>query len=186
MTQFEFITVMLSIVLALSIARCLDALPAAFAPSRRYWVHFTWIMVKLTNPVSYWWVMWTFHDRESWSFPLFFGSLVAAGILYLQVVALATTNPQSVSDWRSHYYSKHRLFFGADVLFVVLVYFGLQVVMEAPFTGPISILMATIFGFSAAATVSSSPKLHAVYAVYAALGTVCGTFALLTVGAFAA
>jgi len=185
-TQFEFVTVMLSIVLALSIARCLDALPASFDPGRRYWVHFTWTLVKLTNPVSYWWAMWAFRHREAWSFPLFFGSLVVAGILYLQIVALATTDPQSVRDWRSHYYSKHRLFFGVDVLLAVLIGVGVPVLMEAPLVNPTSLVVAPIAGMSTAAALSSSPRLHAAYAVFAAVITVCGTFALMTVGTFAA
>jgi hypothetical protein len=39
MTQFEFMSAAVSIVLALSAARLLTALPHVMAPGRFYWVH---------------------------------------------------------------------------------------------------------------------------------------------------
>ena len=48
MTQFEFISVAVSIVLALSMARLLTAVPHFLATGRRYWVHGLWAAVLLS------------------------------------------------------------------------------------------------------------------------------------------
>ncbi|MBW2496107.1 MAG: hypothetical protein JRF61_02435 [Deltaproteobacteria bacterium] len=169
MTHFEYITVALSIVLALSIARCLDALAAAFDPSRRYWVHFTWLMVKLSNPLVFWWSMWEFRESHDWTFLSFLGAMLVAGTLYLQVNTLVTTNPDAVSDWRSHYYAKHRLFFGANVFLLLQLFITAQLAMDESFLNPWAIFQMTMILLSTTAMVSKNPTVHGWVAVLGGL-----------------
>ena len=114
MTLFEYITVAVSLVLALAIARTLDGLRSALAKDRRYWVHATWVAIKLTNPATFWWSIWRFRDAD-WNIVSFLLALAWPAVLYLQVSGLVTRQPELVTDWRTHFYSQRRWFFGANL-----------------------------------------------------------------------
>lgn len=65
MTFFEYITVAVSIVLALAVARSIDGLRSALESNRRYWVHFAWVVIKLCNPIIFWWGIWGYRDLRT-------------------------------------------------------------------------------------------------------------------------
>ena len=68
MTQFEFISVAVSIVLALSMARLLSAVPHLLAPDRRYWVPCLWAASLLPIHLGFWWAIWAYREVVAWTF----------------------------------------------------------------------------------------------------------------------
>ena len=68
MSEFEFISVGVSIVLALSVARLLEGLRDSFDPSRRYWIHSLWLVNKLVNTLLLYWGAWVYRDLGDWGF----------------------------------------------------------------------------------------------------------------------
>ena len=182
MTHFEFITVAVSMIYALSIARCLDAIPSSFDPSRRYWVHFVWLCVKLVNPIILWWSMWSLNGEETFSFATFFVLLLIAILLYLQVIALVTTDPRAISDWRSHYYSKRKLFFGANALLLFLVLLTGHLLFDPPSPFSVKFVQFSSIVLSVFAMLSERPKLHAGIAALAAINMFGGAFGLAMAG----
>ena len=179
MTHFEFITVAISIIYALSIARCLDAFPSAFQSGRRYWTHFIWLGIKLVNPAILWWSLWGLKERESFSYAEFLGLLLIAGTLYLQTIALATTDPLAVTNWRSHYYAKRRLFFGANIALLIQLILAGQFIFHPP--SPLSIILIQLFSvaLSGLAMISENPKLHACIAAAGAINMFGAAFGLV-------
>ena len=178
-THFEFITVAISIIYALSIARCLDALPSSFEPSRRYWVHFTWLCVKLVNPAIIWWSLWGLKEQESFSFAAFLGLLVIAATLYLQIVALVTTDPRAVSDWRSHYYAKRRLFFGVNIALLLQLILAGQLLFHPPSPVAMTLVQLGTVVLSGLAMISENARLHAWVAALAAINMFVAAFGLV-------
>ena len=178
MTHFEFITVAVSMIYALSIARCLDAIPPSFDPARRYWVHFVWLCVKLVNPAILWWSMWSLNGRERFSFAAFFVLLLIAVLLYLQIIALVTTDPRGISDWRSHYYSKRKLFFGSNALLLTMVLLTGHFLFDPPSPLAMKLVQLSSVVLSGFAMFSEKPKLHAWVAVLAAINMFGGAFGL--------
>jgi hypothetical protein len=68
MTLFEYISVAVSIIIALAIAEGLRGLRSALDSNKRYGIHVTWIFIKLANPIFYWWGIWGLRDfPESWN-----------------------------------------------------------------------------------------------------------------------
>jgi hypothetical protein len=180
-THFEFITVAISIIYALSIARCLDALPASFESGRRYWVHSTWLCVKLVNPAILWWSLWGLEGQESFSFAAFLGLLVIASTLYLQIIALVTTDPRAVPDWRSHYYAKRKLFFGANIALLLQLILAGQLLFEPPSPIAITLVQLVTVALSGFAMISENPKLHAWIAALGAINMFGAAFSLAMV-----
>jgi hypothetical protein len=114
-TFFEYISVATSIVLALAVARTIDGLRSSLSKDRRYWVHVVWVAIKVTNPMTYWWLMWRFRDVDTWNIVSFMLALAWPVVLYLQVTGLVTRQPELITDWRAHFYSQRRWFFGANI-----------------------------------------------------------------------
>ena len=168
MSQFEFILTGFSIVLALSVARLLDGLRPTFQPGRFFWIHALWVVIKLLDTTTYFWSAWTAQGAGEWSFTDYLIVIASPGILYLQAIALVTTKPDEVEDWREHYFSIHRYFFIANFLLAPLGLLTIHVVADQPFP------IASTFGFglvailAMVAAVSSSSLVHAAVAVVTA------------------
>jgi hypothetical protein len=111
MSQFEFISVAVSIVLALSAARLLTALPHILAPGRRYWIHALWSLALLFAHMDFWWTIWAYREIDPWSFTGFAVVMLTPALLFLTVTSLVSDDPTTVASWRAHFYAKQRPFF---------------------------------------------------------------------------
>ena len=58
MDIFEYLSVAISIVLAMGLATLLRALRDVLAPARRYWVHALWVLQVAFLHVQLWWAYW--------------------------------------------------------------------------------------------------------------------------------
>jgi hypothetical protein len=172
MSQFEFVSVAVSIVLALSAARLLSSLGHVFAKGRRYWIHALWCLILLAGHLTFWWAIWELHDVESWSFRAFAAAMLTPAILYLAASALVTEDPASVASWRAHYYARRRVFFALFIamgLSVPLRQFAVVGDAELPLGFAAPILVFSLIG-GAICIVAKGEHIHALLvAVLAAL-----------------
>ena len=111
MTQFEFISVAVSIVLALSAARLLGAFPHLLAPGRSYWVPALWAVQLLAMHLGFWWAIWTYRDVDPWTFRGFAAVMLTPALLFMAVSTLVSDSPAAIESWRTHFYARHRVFF---------------------------------------------------------------------------
>jgi hypothetical protein len=111
MTHFEFISVAVSIVLALSVARLLAALPHVLAPGRRYWIHALWSLALLFAHMDFWWAIWIYREIDPWTFTGFAVVMLTPALLFLTVSSLVSDSPSTIASWRTHFYARHRVFF---------------------------------------------------------------------------
>jgi hypothetical protein len=111
MTHFEFISVGVSIVLALSAARLLAALPHVLAPGRRYWIHALWSLALLFAHMDFWWAIWMYRKIDPWTHTDFAMIMLTPALLFLTVSTLVSDSPTEIASWRTHFYAKHRVFF---------------------------------------------------------------------------
>ncbi len=177
MTFFEYITVAISIVLALAIARTIDGLRSSLATDRRYWVHAAWVAVKLTNPITFWWGIWGYRDVATWNIVSFTLAVAWPVVLYLQVTGLVTRQPELITDWRAHFYSQRRWFFGANICLNLLP-FGVRLLLELdPLAGPSGIARIVVLTFSIVGIATDNAKAHGIIVVSAAVTLVLGYWA---------
>ena len=111
MTHFEFISVAVSIVVALSAARLLTALPHVLAPGRRYWIHSLWSLALLFAHMDFWWTIWIYREIDPWTFTGFAMVMLTPALLFLTASALVSDSPTTIASWRTHFYARHRVFF---------------------------------------------------------------------------
>ena len=115
MTLFEYISVAVSMVLALTVVRGLDAIGRVYSAERRYSVHVIWFSLKLFQPLVIWWSMWGLKGVTGWNFFAFVMVVAGPVMLYLQMATLVPRDLTTVSDWRGHFYRVRRRFFLANI-----------------------------------------------------------------------
>src|SRR5215831_8926072 len=110
MGAFEYLSVLISIILALGMTRVLGGVGEmlqARSLRRIYWVHAIWIFNR-------------WRDQQPWTFLLFVFVLISPTILYLASLLLfpRETDVDLGIDYKTHYYANHRAFFILFCLFV--------------------------------------------------------------------
>jgi len=86
MNAFEYLSVLISIILALGMTRVLAGVGEMLqARSRRhiYWVHAAWIVNLFLYLVIAWWIFYRWRNEQLWTFFLFVFVLISPTILYL-------------------------------------------------------------------------------------------------------
>jgi hypothetical protein len=121
MDPFSYLSVLISIILALGMTRVLAGVGEMLqARSRRrlYWVHAVWVVNLFLYLVVAWWIFYRWRNQQPWTFFLFIFVLISPTFLYLASIVLFP--PESSLDefvnYKAHYYSNHRAF---SVLFVL-------------------------------------------------------------------
>ncbi len=176
MTLFEYITVAISLVLALGIARTVDGLRSSVAKDRRYWVHASWIAIKLTNPMTFWWSIWRFRDVETWNIASFMLALAWPIVLYLQVAGRVTRQPELVTDWRAPFYDQRRWFFGANICLQFIAGGLAQLRGAGAATGPFGISRVIFLALSIVGFATDNARIHGLIVVGIAITLVLGNW----------
>ena len=122
MDPFSYLSVLISIILALGMTRVLAGVGEMLqARSRRrlYWVHAVWIANLFLYLVVAWWIFYRWRNQQPWTFFLFIFVLISPTILYLASIILfpPESAPDEFVDYKTHYYSNHRAFFVLFALF---------------------------------------------------------------------
>lgn len=122
MSPFEYLSVLISIVLALGMTRVLAGvgeMMQARTRERVYWVHIVWIINLFLYLVLAWWIFYRWRNQEPWTFFLFLFVLISPTILFL--ASLLLFPPESMldefTDYKKHYYANHRAFFTVFAFF---------------------------------------------------------------------
>ena len=165
MTQFEYISIAISMVMALGVARLLDTLGPALRRESRSWIHVGWILQKFITHLLWWWGMWTARDAD-WNLGLYTAELVAPVILFLQASALARPSDRSPGSWEARFFEIRIPFFLGNLVLAILAggfvyYFG----PGLPVAG-----MAFGIGTAVAGLVLRDPRAHLVIVALSFLG----------------
>jgi hypothetical protein len=125
---FEYVMVLISIIVGLAITHVLNALAAAVHrlrghgdPLRLEAVYLLWIGFVTTWLVSFWW--WEFKFQEvtvDWSFGLYLFLITYAVSLFLVAAVLVPHRMDRVSDSYAYFMEGRKWFFGGLVGLVVL------------------------------------------------------------------
>ena len=77
MGAFEYLSVLISIILALGMTRVFGGVGEmlqARSQHRVYWAHAVWIVNLFLYLVIAWWIFYRWRDQQPWTFYLFFSS----------------------------------------------------------------------------------------------------------------
>lgn len=186
MDPFSYLSVLISIVLALGMTRVLAGVGEMLqARSRRrlYWVHVFWVANLFLYLVVAWWIFYRWRNQQPWTFFLFIFVLISPTILYLASIVLFP--PESALDepvdYKTHYYSNHRAFFVLFALFTPVDLFDsvLKGIPHLLGLGPQYFISNTLFlaGLVTAA-ITRNERYHEWYAIIFLLQTIAISFTI--------
>jgi hypothetical protein len=169
MNTFDYLSVLLSIVVGLGLSRMLGnfgELVLQRAKVRFYWVPLVTAAVVFLAHVEFWWSAFGFREIPEWNFFSFILLLFVCIALYmLSVFVLPDPAGEAVVDLRAHYYSVHRWFFLTACLYLVLdVCFDILVDGE-PFLDMVRVFQAAYLALILSAALTKHPRLHQSVAV---------------------
>lgn len=123
MTDFEFLSVLVSIVIGLGLTHLLSGLGRAFylrELNRMDAVHVAWTITLLFVLVLNWWVFLLWREFEPWTFPVYFTVLVWTMSFYMLVLALYPPNLPEDVDYRALFERNRSWFLGTFAAMTLL------------------------------------------------------------------
>jgi hypothetical protein len=184
MNAFEYLCVLISIILALGMTRVLAGVGEmlqARKQRRIYWVHVVWIVNLFVYLVVAWWIFYRWRNQQKWTFLLFVFVLISPTILYLASMLLFPREgslDESV-DYKAHYYANHRAFFAIFSMFTVVdiadtLLKGIPHFLELG--APYIISSVLYFAGMVTAAVTRNERYHKFYSVFFLVQTLIISF----------
>ena len=111
MSIFEYLMVMISVVLALALAQLLRGATDIFTNPNRYWVHSIWVLTLILAIIQLWWGFWDFNKFSNWTFVSFLYVLSIPIVVFVAAYLLIPANRSADSDWHDHFFAVRQSFF---------------------------------------------------------------------------
>ncbi len=189
MGAFEYLSVLISIILALGMTRVLAGVGEmlqARKHRRIYWVHVVWVVNLFLYLVVAWWIFYRWRNQQSWNFYLFVFVLISPTILYLASMLLfpRESSVDELVDYKTHYYANHRAFFVIFSLFTVVdvtdtLLKGIPHFLELG--KPYIISSVLYFSGMVTAAITQNERYHQFYAIFFLVQTIVISFILFQV-----
>ncbi len=120
MSTFEFISVLLSIVVGLGLTSLLTGIARVLESRRRirfYWVQGVWVVNVGLTFVAFWWgTLFTHADSQAWFFPNFVLLLLYVVVGYLAASLILPSDLEKQSDLEAHFFEVRPWFFSLCAL----------------------------------------------------------------------
>ena len=116
MTHFEYLSIAVSIIFAISLGRQVAAVPQVLAKDRRDALHLGHFAGLFVMQIQFWWRMWGFNDVEHWDFLGFFMLVTVVLLYYLATNLLVPGDDAEAGSWREHFERVHKPFHGVVAL----------------------------------------------------------------------
>ncbi len=121
MSPFEFVTVLISIILGLGITQIMSGvadLIHQWKDVRLYWPHLLWIVLVFILHVQDWWLLYQLRDITSWQLPMFlFQVLYPISLFILARILFPLTG---ATDMKAYYLGNYRKFFALVMILSLL------------------------------------------------------------------
>ena len=186
MTFFEYMMVMVSLIMALALSHIMRASAEFLSSPKRYWVQGLWSVIIVLLILQSWWAYWDLRDITDWSFlkylsiffyPLFF-SFIAS------ILIPANRDPEC--DWRASFYEKRVWFFWAMSASSIVAVLHTWLVMGSPLIHPYRVFQVALISILLVGLVGKTHKIQAfVVIAYVVVELAANIFARTEPGALA-
>jgi len=167
MSLFEFVTVMVSMILALCLGQLMRS-ASYLAKTDREVIYYLplvlWSIVVLLSVINHWWTLWDLRDVD-WNYGLFIYILIAPVLITFATGLLSPSRSGSGPiDLRAHYSRIRRLFSLALVGYVTVMWFDGPLIAGQAVLGVVGALHIPIIAADIVPGISANDRANAVAA----------------------
>jgi len=122
MTAFEFVSVLLSLVISLAVAHLLTGIAEALKAKkvRFHWVLAGWWLFVFMLCVDYWFSVWRLRDAPAWTLGFVLIWLVLAAITYIAAwLVVPEKDADGTMDFVAHHEANRRKYLGTLIAWVL-------------------------------------------------------------------
>jgi hypothetical protein len=113
-SQFEYVAVLVSIIVGLALTQILRGVGRMVTTKdgpRAYWVHLVWTFYVFMNIAMFWW--WEFRlGMVDWSLSIYLVLITYATLLFFISLLVQPGNLAGINSYKEYYYSRRRWIFG--------------------------------------------------------------------------
>ena len=171
MSRFEYLSVLVSIVIALGLTEISAGWLRLLRNRTRVRfsaLHAAWSLFSVLMLIQLWWGFWQYRAVEAWSFP---GLLAVVGesllLAFAGTVLLPEVAPDRELDLRAYFQEQSRLFFSMGTAVLLMLAVTDVIVAGQPFLHAESAFRVPGVVVAILAAVFPNPRLHAALAVVA-------------------
>jgi hypothetical protein len=174
MTHYEYLMVMVSIILGLGATQALRGLSKIARSHSRFLPATLWVTGLFYLHIQVWWGFWDMASVPSWTQLSYYLIIFLPCSLFAATELLVPIGAGADTDWKAHFFSVQKWFLGALITFQLVAILANHVLMGVPLTHPYRILQGTIALVMTVGLFTASVRVHA---------WIAGTFlALLLIG----
>jgi len=169
MSPFEFVTVLVSVIVGLAVTHLLSGLGRAVHLREKaslWWVHLAWTATVFVYLTLHWWALFYLKDESIWNYWVYLYILLHSVLLFFLAVLLYRPDPDGVIDPRTTFATNRRWFFVVFAM-ALLADIGTTAIegnlWHPWYTVPVLLHLALL---AAVGAVVSSTRYHHFLAVY--------------------
>lgn len=122
MDAFNYLSVLVSIIIGLGLTRLVEDLSRMFKHSSMdtfFFVQLAWVLFTLALHIQYWWAFWDYRKVKVWTYPKFL--LLLSGPVVLYFAASCASHIESDGDWKTPFIKNHLRYFLALSLYLLFM-----------------------------------------------------------------
>ena len=123
MQMFEYVIVLISIVIGLALTHLMQGITWVIQHPRRarvWWVHLIWVTYMFLSVIFWWWWEFQLQRIKSWTFPIYVFVVFYAFYLYLICALLFPRDLEGYEGYRDYFMARRTWFFGLLVGWAVI------------------------------------------------------------------
>ncbi|NOX70373.1 MAG: hypothetical protein GXP15_14380 [Gammaproteobacteria bacterium] len=184
MSLFEFVTVMVSMILALCLGQLLRNASFLARTDRKiifYLPYVLWSLALLLTVINHWWSLWDFRDVD-WHYGSFLYILIAPILITFATGLFSPIQSDSGPiDLQAHYLRTRRMFSAVFAAYVSVMWLDGPLFTEQAVFGVVGMLHIPIISAALVPSVSASPRANSISA-----STVIATLLIIMVARYSA
>ncbi|HEY0005373.1 MAG TPA: hypothetical protein VGB17_11240 [Pyrinomonadaceae bacterium] len=125
MNPFDYVSVIISVVIGLGMSHLLTGLVELIKLRRSvrfYWVYLVWVVLTFMGHVFLWWSLWNLRGLRVWNFFSFLLILFEPVLLFvIAAFLIPKLDADERTDLREYFYDNHVAIFGSNAAFTLLL-----------------------------------------------------------------
>jgi hypothetical protein len=182
MSAFEYVSVMVTVVLALAVARLLTFLATVIANPERvqvYWLHLLWTVLLLVLNLQAWLILWRLHGQSEFPIGQIVMMVLAASLIFVAAhVLVPEIRHDERVDLRAYYLRIRIPLFATLTTFWFFPLVGGLVFMGSSLFDPTIVARAAMLGLSLSGLLVERLRWHALLATLSGV-LIIGSLVLL-------